>query len=238
MTTGVPPYLLTDPQTTLSAEEVGFEPTVPRSGTPVFETGPFNHSGTPPGIGSQCLTTHKRPLWRLFYGGFAPKHKGGERWVARRLSVRRTAIGSSEAGGVGRYFGRVDQVSYSEAMARLWAALGGGGDRGVLVGNDGDDGTIVQPSANEPTNYLRRLAPTRPRNSFARNPAQALRPTPRLSTWKTIPPENVASVVTFTALYQDIPALSIWWPSPFHPKLSIHRRAIGMFPCLRACLRL
>src|SRR3954462_4683859 len=31
------------------AEEVGFEPTVPRRGTPVFETGPFNHSGTPPG---------------------------------------------------------------------------------------------------------------------------------------------------------------------------------------------
>ena len=33
----------------LAAEEVGFEPTVPRRGTPVFETGPFNHSGTPPG---------------------------------------------------------------------------------------------------------------------------------------------------------------------------------------------
>ena len=29
------------------------------------------------------------------------------------------------------------------------------------------------------------------------------------------PPENVASVVTFTAFYQDMPALSIWWPSPF-----------------------
>src|SRR5262249_14254975 len=35
------------------AEEVGFEPTVPQCGTPVFETGPFNHSGTPPGSGSQ-----------------------------------------------------------------------------------------------------------------------------------------------------------------------------------------
>ena len=32
------------------AEEVGFEPTVPRRGTPVFETGPFNHSGTPPRV--------------------------------------------------------------------------------------------------------------------------------------------------------------------------------------------
>src|SRR4051794_12869581 len=31
-----------------SAEEEGFEPSVPRCGTPVFETGPFNHSGTPP----------------------------------------------------------------------------------------------------------------------------------------------------------------------------------------------
>ena len=42
MTTGVSPYLLTDPQTASLAEEVGFEPTVPRSGTPVFETGlPF-----------------------------------------------------------------------------------------------------------------------------------------------------------------------------------------------------
>src|SRR5271157_364085 len=32
------------------------------------------------------------------------------------------------------------------------------------------------------------------------------------------PPENVASVVTFTPFYQDIPALSIWWLSPFHPR--------------------
>ena len=38
----------TEYKSLLSAEEVGFEPTVPRSGTPVFETGPFNHSGTPP----------------------------------------------------------------------------------------------------------------------------------------------------------------------------------------------
>lgn len=30
------------------AEEVGFEPTEPETGSPVFETGPFNHSGTPP----------------------------------------------------------------------------------------------------------------------------------------------------------------------------------------------
>ena len=30
------------------AEEVGFEPTEPRSGSTVFKTVPFNHSGTPP----------------------------------------------------------------------------------------------------------------------------------------------------------------------------------------------
>jgi hypothetical protein len=55
----------------------------------------------------------------------------------------------------------------------------------------------------------------------------SLRPTPRLSTWKTIPPENVVSVVTFTALYQDIPALSIWWLSPFnsHPTFQFPRTA-------------
>ena len=29
------------------------------------------------------------------------------------------------------------------------------------------------------------------------------------------PLENVASVVTFTVIYQDIPDLSIWWLSPF-----------------------
>ncbi len=33
---------------TNKAEEEGFEPSVPGTGTPVFETGPFNHSGTPP----------------------------------------------------------------------------------------------------------------------------------------------------------------------------------------------
>ena len=45
---GVPCHQLSSPGTREKAEEVGFEPTVPRRGTPVFETGPFNHSGTPP----------------------------------------------------------------------------------------------------------------------------------------------------------------------------------------------
>src|SRR5271165_6227268 len=52
MTTGVSPYLLTDPRTASLAEEVGFELTVPRSGTPVFETGlPFPQVITSKGLG-------------------------------------------------------------------------------------------------------------------------------------------------------------------------------------------
>ena len=39
---------LSSPITTQTAEEVGFEPTEPETGSPVFETGPFDHSGTPP----------------------------------------------------------------------------------------------------------------------------------------------------------------------------------------------
>jgi site-specific recombinase XerD len=94
--------------------------------------------------------------------------------MGRKASVRqKNGYWFSEAGGVGRYFGRVDQVTYPEAMSRLWTAIAGGGDRGGLVGNDGNDGTIVKPSANEPINLPRRLTPIQPRNSFALNPAQA-----------------------------------------------------------------
>ena len=39
---------LSSPVTLQTAEEVGFEPTEPETGSPVFETGPFDHSGTPP----------------------------------------------------------------------------------------------------------------------------------------------------------------------------------------------
>ena len=55
----------------------------------------------------------------------------------------------------------------------------------------------------------------------------SLRPTPRLSTWKTIPPENVISVVTFTAFYQNIPALSIWWLSPSIWRLNFPLRLLA-----------
>lgn len=47
------------------AEEVGFEPTVPETGTPVFETGPFNHSGTPP-EGNSAIRYQRRT--KRFHG--------------------------------------------------------------------------------------------------------------------------------------------------------------------------
>ena len=45
------------------AERAGFEPAVPE-GTPVFETGPFVHSGTSPrpGIGSRIKGVVEYPL--------------------------------------------------------------------------------------------------------------------------------------------------------------------------------
>ena len=44
--------------------------------------------------------------------------------MSRRPSVRaKNGYWYSEAGGVGRYFGRVDVISHAEAMSRLWGAL-------------------------------------------------------------------------------------------------------------------
>ena len=44
--------------------------------------------------------------------------------MARKPSVRaKNGYWHSEAGGVGRYFERVDTVSHAEAMRRLWKAL-------------------------------------------------------------------------------------------------------------------
>src|SRR5690606_17214380 len=43
------------------AEGVGFEPTVTTSATPVFETGPFNHSGTPPRLHSLVQRRWRAP---------------------------------------------------------------------------------------------------------------------------------------------------------------------------------
>jgi hypothetical protein len=58
--------------------------------------------------------------------------------MGRQASVRqKNGYWFSEAGGVGRYFGRVDVVSRAEAMARLWAALAGGYGGGDRVGGVG-----------------------------------------------------------------------------------------------------
>ena len=100
-------------------------------------------------LSPQRLTIIADRLYRIRLPDSPPAQ--GARAMGRKASVRqKNGYWFSEAGGVGRYFGRVAQVSYSEAMARLWAALAGCGDRGGFAGNDGDDGTIVQPSANEP----------------------------------------------------------------------------------------
>ena len=42
------------------AERVGFEPTVPAKGTTVFETAPFDHSGTSPQWGPSAGRDAKR----------------------------------------------------------------------------------------------------------------------------------------------------------------------------------
>jgi hypothetical protein len=52
----------------LEAEEVGFEPTEPETGSPVFETGPFDHSGTPPGLSL-------RPAYSTMTGRLSRKNR-------------------------------------------------------------------------------------------------------------------------------------------------------------------
>ncbi len=59
--------------------------------------------------------------------------------MGRKASVRqKNGHWFSEAGGVGRYFGRVDAVSYSEAMAKLWSAIADDGVDRVLEVGDGN----------------------------------------------------------------------------------------------------
>ena len=66
--------------------------------------------------------------------------------MGRKPGVRnKNGYWFSEAGDIGRYFGRVDVVSYSEAMARLWAALAcEGGDRVLGFGVGG--GGLCEPT--------------------------------------------------------------------------------------------
>ncbi len=58
--------------------------------------------------------------------------------MAKKPSVRQVnGYWYSEAGGVGRYFGRCDGTSHAEAMARLWATLAHAqaqSDGGIVVG--------------------------------------------------------------------------------------------------------
>ena len=94
--------------------------------------------------------------------------------MARKPSVRiKNGYWFSEAGGGGRYLGRCDSVSHAEAMARLWSALAGGWDRVGVLDNEGDDGAIARPSANERTITSRCSAAPPARSSFVRSPAQA-----------------------------------------------------------------
>jgi hypothetical protein len=109
------------------------------------------------------------------FGGFAmadtPPRRGVE--MPRKPSVRnKNGHWFSEAGGVGQYLGRCDSVTHAEAMARLWAALAGDGDRVGVDRHGESDRPIVRPSANERTKSPRRSAPPRTRSSFVRTPAQ------------------------------------------------------------------
>src|SRR5690606_5723337 len=54
-------WIIRGPCTSRDAEGVGFEPTVTTGATPVFETGPFNHSGTPPAGVRESTTPAGRP---------------------------------------------------------------------------------------------------------------------------------------------------------------------------------
>ena len=103
---------------------------------------------------------HKRPLWRIAYGGFAPKFGGFA--MSRKPGVRnKNGYWFSEAGDIGRYFGRVDVVSYSEAMARLWAALAGdGGDRVLGVGVGGCAPACASKRTHEGTSKVGRRSPS------------------------------------------------------------------------------
>ena len=110
--------------------------------------------------------------------------------MGRQASIRqKNGYWFSEAGGVGRYFGRVDMVSRAEAMARLWAALAdSGGARGV--------GFVVADGEND----LRTSEPTPPvgckqtkvkKSSFARRMTKAT-PSPHTQTLSTITVHELA----------------------------------------------
>ena len=90
--------------------------------------------------------------------------------MSRKPGVRnKNGYWFSEAGDIGRYFGRVDVVSYSEAMARLWAALASeGGDRVLGFGVGGAVYANQRPNGQPP--QVGRRSPALGVSSLVRSP--------------------------------------------------------------------
>ena len=90
--------------------------------------------------------------------------------MSRKPGVRnKNGYWFSEAGDIGRYFGRVDVVSYSEAMARLWAALASeGGDRVLGFGVGGAVYANQRPNGQTP--QVGRRSPALGVSSLVRSP--------------------------------------------------------------------
>ena len=86
---------------------MGFEPTVPETGTPVFETGPFNHSGTPPGILGDQYTTAAAVAEELsqeqsaLFGQEAPPDLGPDYYDRQRDTRRQIAHHVGKLGSLG-----------------------------------------------------------------------------------------------------------------------------------------
>jgi integrase len=106
----------------------------------------------------------------------------------------------SESGGVGRYFGRCDSVTQTQAMARLYAALaedGGGGDKSVEIGQD-DNAHACDLRTNEQTRPAGRRRHAPGVRSFVRNPmttnAAASSPHPTPPTLSTINVHELADL--------------------------------------------
>ncbi len=94
--------------------------------------------------------------------------------MARKPSVRaKNGYWYSEAGGVHRYFGRVDVISHPEAMRRLWAALA----RDASV--DSEVGVWRGDDAMSERTPRRRSSPTpSPASSFIRSQMHSTQPPP------------------------------------------------------------
>jgi hypothetical protein len=113
---------------------------------------------------------HRNPLWRIAYGGFAPR-LGALRWRGNRVFGRRTAIDSARPGASGDTSGG----SMSSPVRRRWRGCGrpslattGAVNRVVGVGQDDD-----APACDGRTNELTRPVGRRRHaegSSFVRSP--------------------------------------------------------------------